>query len=93
MVVQLVSQAFAVAALWIGAVYLKRVWVIWALALVESIFLCLFLLDYSSQGSDQAAEVEHLVASVQSVLGPIGTLLYVIFVFYFVRFARRGSNV
>jgi hypothetical protein len=90
MLVQLASQAIVVAALWIGAVFLKRAWILWVLALVESIGLGLFLLSYSSEGSDQVAQVEHLVASVQSVLGPIGALLYVTLVFYFVRFARRG---
>ena len=88
------SSAFIITIVWwIAAVRVRRLWVLWLLALVTTLELALSLGVYSMQRTDQAAEEEQFAAKIYLVLTPIDAILYAALAFYVVRFAVRSRNV
>jgi hypothetical protein len=78
---------------WVAAVRVRRLWVLWFLALLTTVELALMLDVYSMQHSDQAAEEEQFAAKIELILRPVIAFGYAAAAFYFVRFAVRARSV
>src|SRR5256885_9466925 len=75
-VIPLSSMFIITVAWWVAAVRVRRLWVLWVLAVLTTVELALMLDVYSMQHSDQAAEEEQFAAKIELVLRPIIALGY-----------------
>jgi hypothetical protein len=91
-VIPLSSMFIITVAWWVAAVRVRRLWVLWFLAVLTTVELALMLDVYSMQHSDQAAEEEQFAAKIELVLRPTIALGYAAAAFYFIRFALRSRN-
>ena len=92
-VIPLSSMFIITVAWWVAAVRVRRLWVLWFLAVLTTVELALMLDVYSMQHTDQAAEEEQFAAKIELVLRPIIAFGYAAAAFYFIRFAVRSRNV